>query len=106
MPRYDPQRLRAARERAGMTQQAVADGIGRSSNTYVRYESGRVTPTVYVLGDVAGVLGVPVDDLFDPSDPSDPVTAFAAEIKAMVDAAPPLTAAQKSQLRVLLRNTA
>jgi transcriptional regulator with XRE-family HTH domain len=106
MPRYDHLRLRPARESCGLTQQQVADQINRTVATYSRYEQGSVVPTVHALGSIAGVLGVPIDDLFDPDDPADAVAAFQAELTAMIERVPPLTAAQKSQLRVLLRNTA
>jgi putative transcriptional regulator len=103
MPRYDHERLSRLRAAKGMSLQQLADAIGRSPATVARYETGRINPTVLVLGDIARVLDVSVDDLFDPNDPTDPVTAFAAEIGAMVEAAPPFTDEQKSRLRVLLR---
>jgi transcriptional regulator with XRE-family HTH domain len=103
MPRYDHKRLRPAREQVHLTQQQVADAIHRSMATYARYEQGSVVPTVHALGAIARVLCVPVDDLFDADDPTDAVTAFQAELKAMVDKAPPFTDEQKSRLRVLLR---
>jgi hypothetical protein len=65
-----------------------------------------IVPTMPVLGLIGSALNVAIGDLFDADDPTDLVTMFAAEITSTVDRAPPLTADQKSQLRILLRGVA
>lgn len=59
-----PERLIAARERAGLTPQRVAATVGVSLRT-VRYaEAGTYTPRADALVRMADLYGVPVDDLF------------------------------------------
>lgn len=59
-----------------------------------------------VLGDLAALYGRNVDDLFDADDPGDPVTAFAEQVRKLVDGMPPLSPERRSRLRVLLRGIA
>ncbi|HEX8751911.1 MAG TPA: helix-turn-helix transcriptional regulator [Solirubrobacterales bacterium] len=56
-------RLRAARERAGVTQEELARRLGMSTKGYRAYEAGR-RPGEERLADIALALGVGVADLF------------------------------------------
>jgi len=103
MPRYNHVRLRALRNAAQLSQEEVGRRLGKATSTIVRYERGVIVPTARVVGMLAAIYDVPVGDLYDPDDPDDAVTVFDAELRVLVDAAPPLTEAQKAQLRVLLR---
>ena len=103
MPTYSPQRLRDARVSAGLSRDQAAQRAGRTVATVTAYEQGGVTPTVAILGRLATIYSVGVETLFDADDPADAVTAFAAEITRLVDTAPPLSAAARSNLRTLLR---
>lgn len=60
--------LREARQRAGLSQQALAHGAGLSLRTITRIEAGGVDCTVATLTKIAGVLGVTVTDLLTPTD--------------------------------------
>lgn len=58
------EKLRAARERAGLTLQAVADAAGVELRTYQRFEAGQYLPRVDVAIRIAGVLKTTVEKLF------------------------------------------
>ncbi len=56
--------LKKIRLEQGLTQQAVADGIGCSPNVYSRYEREERTPSVDVILSLADFFGVTLDYLF------------------------------------------
>ena len=58
-----PERLRAHRARAGLSQGKLARLIGVETNTVWRYEAGKLKPRMDLLPLIAGALGVSVDDL-------------------------------------------
>ncbi len=58
------QRLKAARERAGMTQKELADAIGKSADTVATYEVGSRQPRLNDLPKIAEALEVPIDAFF------------------------------------------
>jgi transcriptional regulator with XRE-family HTH domain len=72
---FSPERHRRARERAGLSREAEAVLIGRSVSVIYRWESGDRVPSSQVIGNVAKVLGVPVDELFAESSSLDEVGA-------------------------------
>lgn len=49
--------LRQHRDRAGLSQQALADAAGTSQPTVAAYESGRVTPSLSTLNRLLGACG-------------------------------------------------
>lgn len=55
--------FRAARERAGLSQQALAEKADLSFSTVIRLEGGKIKPQASTLFDLADVLGVPYDEL-------------------------------------------
>lgn len=57
--------MRAARERAGLTQEEVGNASGVGQAQYNRYENGRVDPSVGVLVRIAASLGVSAGELLD-----------------------------------------
>jgi transcriptional regulator with XRE-family HTH domain len=57
-------RLRAARERKGMTVRGLARYVGVSPSLVSQIERGRVMPSVGTLYTIANELGLVVDDLF------------------------------------------
>lgn len=59
-------RLRAAREKAGLTQQQAADAAGILRTTYTRIEQGRPTSLEYARR-LADAVGASLDDLCPPS---------------------------------------
>lgn len=66
-------KLRALRERAGLTQTDVAKAVGIARPNYVRMETGRNTnPKLNVAQAVARAIGCRVDDLLADDGPKPP----------------------------------
>lgn len=61
---FSGEKLRAHRVAAGFKPEALAPRINRSVFTVHQYERGVALPSVPVLGALADVLGVSVDDFF------------------------------------------
>jgi transcriptional regulator with XRE-family HTH domain len=86
---FDPERLRALRERARLTQRALAERLLRATRVdwpgndiaraaqdldnvrlqIIRYEAGQVTPRAEMVFQIAQILGMEVFDLLDPQTP-------------------------------------
>lgn len=60
--------LRAARVNAGKTQKAVADEIGVSNTTIVKWEKGSVIPRADALRRLCALYGVPETLIFLPGE--------------------------------------
>ena len=56
--------MREARQRAGLSQQALADKMGVSRQTVNAIESGEYNPTIRLCVGICRVLGVTLNDLF------------------------------------------
>lgn len=61
-------RLRAMRQRRGLTQQQLADAVRISQSAIASYEKGDRTPTADVLCDIADYLNVDVGYLLERQD--------------------------------------
>lgn len=59
----DENKVRVFREHRGLTQQALADACGISKPYLSQIEAGQRKPSTDVLGKVAAVLRVEIDDL-------------------------------------------
>jgi len=58
-------RIRALRfEHGEMTQAELARRIGATRQTVIAIEQGRYSPTLEMAFQIAGVFGVPLDDVF------------------------------------------
>ncbi|KQQ95648.1 MULTISPECIES: helix-turn-helix transcriptional regulator [Microbacteriaceae] len=58
-------RIRALRAQAGeMTQAQLAERIGVTRQTVIAIEQGRYSPTLELAFQIAGALGVRLDDVF------------------------------------------
>jgi len=56
-----------------MTQAELADRIGVTRQTVIAIEQGRYSPSLEVAFQIAGVFGVPLDDVFQyPSEGANP----------------------------------
>ncbi|PWC06060.1 helix-turn-helix transcriptional regulator [Mycetocola zhujimingii] len=53
-----------------MTQAELADRIGVTRQTIIAIEQGRYSPSLEMAFEIAGVFGVPLDDVFSYSAPS------------------------------------
>jgi transcriptional regulator with XRE-family HTH domain len=60
-------RIRAIRERRGLTRAELARRIGRSARTLSAVERGRTLPGFDILRRLAAVLGVSIVDFFQPA---------------------------------------
>ena len=58
-----PLRLRAARQRAGLTQQQAAAALGVSASAYCGYETGKRQPDLDRLARLCLLFSVPADEL-------------------------------------------
>lgn len=77
-------RLRAARERARLTQQAVADAVGVHEMVYRRWESRAVHfPRLATLAKLRAVLGCSVDGLLGLEDLPDTPPTTPAEPRGL-----------------------
>ena len=56
-------RVRAARKRTGMTQEALAAAISKTAESVFNIERGRQLPMLDTLADLAAALGLPLSDL-------------------------------------------
>lgn len=62
---FSPEKLRAERERVGMSRELLAITIGMSASGISLYEAGHRTPPRPVLLRLAGALGCSPRDLVD-----------------------------------------
>lgn len=60
---WRPERLRELRKSKGMSQAAIAEGMGLTRNTYARYETGRREPGIEKLAALCVVFGCKADYL-------------------------------------------
>jgi transcriptional regulator with XRE-family HTH domain len=58
-------KIREARIAAGVGTKKLAEMVGVSHPAISQYESGKRTPDANVLGNIAGALGVAMDDLME-----------------------------------------
>ncbi len=63
-------RLRHARRTRGLTLAQLGELVGKAPSQLSLIENGRREPKVSLLGELAGALGVPVDELLRPDAPS------------------------------------
>lgn len=57
--------LKIAREKAGLTQQQIADRMDIDKSTYCGYETGKRQPDVRKIKQLSEVLNVSADDLLE-----------------------------------------
>lgn len=60
--------LKQLREKAGLSQRALALRLGVQQQAICRWETGEAWPRSWLLRPLAGELGVPVDALLDTLD--------------------------------------
>ena len=61
--------LRAARERAGLTQASMATKLGMEDEVYARYERAKMWPSLDRLGRICDILGCTSDALLGTDQP-------------------------------------
>lgn len=65
-------RLAECRNRLGLTKQQAAEKLGMTQPTYLRYENGDRSPSVYTIKAIAEGLGTSVDYLTNKTDDPSP----------------------------------
>jgi transcriptional regulator with XRE-family HTH domain len=75
-------RIRAERQRAGLTVRGLAGSVGVSPSLISQIERGRATPSVATLWSIADALGVSMAALFSSAEPSGRETATAGPVQA------------------------
>lgn len=58
-------RVRAARQRVGLTQEELAGRVSRTPESISNIERGLQAPSVETLAELARILDVPIADFFD-----------------------------------------
>lgn len=56
--------MKDCREKAGLTQERLAEAVGLSQETISQYENGTRVPNVIVAKKIASVLNEPLDNIF------------------------------------------
>ena len=67
--------LKIARERKGLSQKDIAEGIGVAKSTYSLYESGNREPNVQTIKKIADLLNVSADELLGIDDEPQTIAA-------------------------------
>ena len=67
--------LKIARERKGLSQKDIAEGIGVAKSTYSLYESGNREPNVQTIKKIADILNVSADELLGIDDEPQTIAA-------------------------------
>jgi transcriptional regulator with XRE-family HTH domain len=62
------QKIRIARQRAGLTQEDLAARISRTSESISNIERGQQEPGIKTVQSLAEVLGLPISEFFEASD--------------------------------------
>lgn len=94
------QKLREAFERSGLTKRYIAQRIGVHESTVSLWLSGKRTPLVEHLKELAEVLRVDMADLWDGVE----AIPAAPPVRALVDIANELTPVQQQALLALARS--
>ena len=63
-------RIRAARQRTGLTQEALAAQVSRTPESISNIERGLQLPAIDTLADLGRALGVPVAEFFEDEPPA------------------------------------
>ena len=79
------EKIKNARERAGLSQQELADQIGVGKRTIASYENGKTRPRSATLDKLAEALKVSVMELTDDSAPAAPKASEAIQPQAPAD---------------------
>ena len=56
--------MRELREELGLTQAALADAVGVTRQTILFMEKGKYNPSLRLAWRIAGVFGVPIEEVF------------------------------------------
>ncbi len=66
--KFSGKRMKQVRQANGIRPEALAIQIGRSLQMVFNYESGRMGVSADLAAHIADLLGVPLDELFEPTE--------------------------------------
>ena len=75
--------IRDLRERRGMSQEELADRIGKTRSAVSQYESGKIVPRMGAIEDLASAFGVSKDVIINGYAHDDAVNADERELLGM-----------------------
>lgn len=75
--------VKSIRLAANMTQEELADRLGKTSKTISNIERGTVAPSIETLYEISNVLKMPMSDLFVGVDREHSEVRIAAELRAL-----------------------
>lgn len=85
-------RLRAERQRQGMSARALARDVGVSASLISQIETGRTRPSVSTLYAITNVLGVAVEDMFEAQPPDGAADVVQTSSAVAAGGTPPVVA--------------
>lgn len=88
------ERIRALRQRAGMSQQELGRQLGVSAVAVGKWERGQTQPDIHSLSRMADIFGTTIDDLCDHAPPA---PAEEPNIRVMTRAFRQLTAEEQEK---------
>ncbi|MER9348851.1 helix-turn-helix transcriptional regulator [Mesorhizobium sp. M0227] len=75
-------RLQAARRGAKLSQEVLADRVGRTPESISNIERGKQLPSIETLAELARILKMPLMDFFDGLEKTRPLSRERAELEA------------------------
>ena len=101
-------RVQAARRRAALSQEALAEQVGRTPESISNIERGKQLPNIETLAQLARVLDVPLAEFFEGLGSKRAVSRERAQLEAELqeitrELAPKLLRIAVEQVRVLKR---
>jgi len=96
------ERVRAAREAAGLTQQQVADQLGITQPSYALWERHAVALKPEQIANLAKILGVRVEELVNPTSPQNRRGGPAGKLRRVFEQASDLPRAQQQHILKIL----
>ena len=96
------ERLRAAREAAGLTQQQVAERLGITQPSYALWERHAVALKPDQIANVAQILGVRVEELVNPATPQNRRGGPAGKLRLIFEQASRLPRDQQQHILKIL----
>ena len=96
------ERVRAAREAAGLTQQQVADELGITQPSYALWERHAVALKPEQIAKLARIVGVRVEDLLNPAPTQSRRGGPAGKMRQLFEAASKLPRSQQEKITAIL----
>lgn len=96
------ERVRAAREAAGLTQQQVAERLGITQPSYALWERHTVALKPEQITNLAKILGVRIEELVNPATPQSRRGGPAGKMRQLFETASKLPRSQQEKITAIL----